>query len=107
MSFKEEQHLSVSDWLDKKEAAGVDVSQIELPENMAFDEDPDEMIYFKEARPCSFLCTENHPFSKVERFGHWYYCQGQEKKAGIHSAKMKWRLFTKIRSMLSTLRKRI
>lgn len=95
MSFEEEQHLSVSDWLDEKEVEGVDVSQIELPKNMAFDEDPDETIYFKEIRPCSFLCTENHPFSKVERFGHWYYCTGQDKKAGIHSTKMKWRLFTK------------
>jgi hypothetical protein len=44
---------------------------------------------------CGLLCNGNHPFSKVERFGHWYYCKGQDKKAGMHSSKMKWRLFTK------------
>jgi hypothetical protein len=42
-----------------------------------------------------WLGTENHPFATVECFGHWYYCRGQDKKAGIHSSKMKWRLFTK------------
>ncbi len=87
--------MKISDWLDEKEEDGVDVSQIELPTNMDFDENPDEILFFKEIKPCGFLCTKNHPFSKVERFGHWYYCKGQDKKAGIHSSKMKWRLFTK------------
>ena len=87
--------MQISDWLDEKEEDGVDVSQIELPSNMAFDEEPDEIVFFKEFQPCGFLCTENHPFSKVERFGNWYYCSGQDKKAGIHSSEMKWRLFTK------------
>jgi len=87
--------MKISDWLDKKEAEGVDVSQIELPTNMAFDEDPDETIFFKEIKPCGVFCTENHPFSTVERFGHWYYCRGQDKKAGIHSSEMEWRMFTK------------
>ncbi|WP_339136494.1 MAG: hypothetical protein WGN25_01260 [Candidatus Electrothrix sp. GW3-4] len=91
----EEEHMSVSDWLDEKAAEGVDVSQIELPADVAFNEDPDETIFFKEILPCTFLCPENHPFSKVQRFGHWYSCTGQDKKAGIHSTKMKWRLFTK------------
>jgi len=100
--------MKVSDWLDKKEAEGVDVSQITLPVNMAFDEDPDETIFFKEIHPCSFLCTENHPFSTVERFGHWYYCRGQDKKAGIHSSEMKWRMFTKDREVaLQTAKERI
>lgn len=87
--------MKISDWLDKKETEKVDVSQIELPKNMAFDEDPDETIFFKEINPCGLLCTEHHPFSTVERFGHWYYSRGQDKKAGIHSSKMKWKLFTK------------
>lgn len=87
--------MKISDWLDEKEAEGVDVSQIVLPTYMNFDEDPDETIFFKEIHPCVFFCTQNHPFSTVERFGHWYYCRGQDKKAGIHSSEMKWRLYTK------------
>jgi hypothetical protein len=87
--------MTISDWLDEQVAANVDVSQIELPKNMAYDEDPDETIYFKQIKPCGLLCTKKHPFSTVERFGHWYYGRGQDKKAGIHSSKMKWKLFTK------------
>jgi hypothetical protein len=62
---------------------------------MAFDEDPAETLFFKVLNPCGIFCTENHPFSTVERFGHWYYARGQDKKAGIHSSEMKWRCFTK------------
>ena len=87
--------MKISDWLDEREAENVDVSQIVLPADMSYDEVPDETIFFKEIKPCGILCTDNHPFSTVERFGHWYYCRGQDKKAGIHSSKMKWRLFTK------------
>jgi hypothetical protein len=87
--------MNISDWLDEKEEDNVDVSQIVLPADMSYDESPDETIYFKEIKPCGLLCTDNHPFSTVERFGHWYYCRGQDKKAGIHSSRMKWRLFTK------------
>lgn len=87
--------MKISDWLDEREAEKVDVSQIALPKDMFYDEAPDETIFFKEINPCGFLCTDNHPFSTVERYGHWYYCRGQDKQAGIHSAKMKWRLFTK------------
>jgi hypothetical protein len=87
--------MKISDWLDEKEAENVDVSQIALPTDMSYDEVPAETIYFKEIKPCGLLCTENHPFSTVERFGHWYYSRGQDKKAGIHSSKMMWRLFTK------------
>lgn len=87
--------MKVSDWLDQKEAEGVDVSQIELPKEMAFDQNPDETIYFKEIKPCGMLCKKNHPFATVERFGHWYHGRGQDKKAGIHSDEMKWHLFTR------------
>ncbi len=87
--------MKISDWLDEKEAENVDVSQIALPRDMSYDEVPDETIFFVEINPCGILCTENHPFSTVERFGHWYYCRGQDKKAGIHSSKMNWGLFTK------------
>jgi hypothetical protein len=87
--------MKISDWLDEKEAENVDVSQIVLPADMSFDEAPEETIYFKEIKPCGVLCTKNHPFSTVERFGHWYYCRGQDRKAGIHSSNMKWRLFTR------------
>ena len=87
--------MKISEWLDKKEAEGIDVSQIPLPEYLSYDELPDETVFYKEIRPCGILCTGNHPFSTVERFGHWYYARGQDKKAGIHSSGMKWRLFTK------------
>ena len=87
--------MKISDWLDQKEAENVDVSQIELPADMAFGEDPDETIYYEEVKPCGLFCTENHPFATVERFGHWYYSRGQDKRAGIHSSKMKWRMFTR------------
>jgi hypothetical protein len=73
----------------------VDVSQITFPKNMAYDEDPDETLFYKEINPCGLFCTENHPFATVERFEHWYLSRGQDKKAGIHSSEMKWRLFTK------------
>lgn len=87
--------MKISEWLDEKETENVDVSQIVLPADMSYDEVPDETIFFKEVNPCGMFCTDNHPFSKVERFDHWYSCTGQDKKAGIHSSEMKWRLFTK------------
>ena len=87
--------MKISDWLDEKAAEHVDVSQIILPPDMAYDEVPDETIFFEEVNPCGLLCTESHPFSTVERFGRWYLSRGQDKKAGIHSSEMKWRLFTK------------
>ena len=91
--------MKISDWLDEKEAENVDVSQIELPRDISFDAVADETLYFKEDNPCGLLCTENHPFSKVERFGHWFLGKGQDKKAGIHSSEMKWRLFTKDKAL--------
>jgi hypothetical protein len=87
--------MNISDWLDEKEKENVDVSQTVLPAEMSFDEGPEETIFFKEIKPCGLLCTGNHPFSTVERFGHWYHSRGQDKKAGIHSSNMKWRLFTR------------
>ena len=91
--------MKISDWLDEKEAENKDVSQIELPKDISFDAVSDETIYFKEDNPCGLLCTDNHPFSKVERFGHWFFSKGQDRKAGIHSSKMKWRLFTKDKAL--------
>jgi hypothetical protein len=87
--------MKISDWLDEKEAENVDVSEITLSANMSYDDDPDETIFFKDINPCGLFCTDNHPFATVERFGHWYLSRGQDKKAGIHSSEMMWRLFTK------------
>lgn len=87
--------MSISDWLDEKAAEGSDVSHIVLPEDLAYNEPPEETIYFKEVNPCGMFCTGNHPFATVERFGHWYCSRGQDKKAGIHSKEMEWRFFTK------------
>jgi len=89
----------ISDWLDKKEEEGIDVSHIELPDDLSNYEDPDEAIFFEEFRPCGILCTENHPFSSVERYGHWYYSRGQDKRAGIHSSEMQWHLFTRDKNL--------
>lgn len=100
--------MNISDWLDKQQAAKIDVAQIELPKNMSYDDDPDETIYYEEIKPCGLFCTENHPFATVERFGHWYLARGQDKKAGIHSSEMKWRLFTKDEALaLQTAKERI
>jgi len=87
--------VNISDWLDEKVAEGVDVSHIRLPDELAYNEDPEETIFFKEINPCGMFCTGNHPFSTVEKFGHWYYSRGQDERAGIHSNEMEWTLFTK------------
>lgn len=39
--------MKISDWLDEKEAEGVDVSQVVLPRDIAFDEGPSETIFLK------------------------------------------------------------
>jgi hypothetical protein len=89
--------MNISEWLDRKAAEGVDMSRIVLPEDLSYDEAPDETLFFEEINPCGILCTGNHPFATVERFGHWYYSRGQDKTAGIHSSRMQWGLFTKDR----------
>lgn len=100
--------MKIAEWLDAKEREGLDVSHIALPDELSYDETPAETIYFKEIRPCSILCTGNHPFATVERFGHWYYCRGQDKQAGIHATGMHWSLFTKDRDLaLKTARTHI
>jgi hypothetical protein len=33
--------------LDKKEAEGIDVSQIRLPDSLSYDEAPDDTIFFR------------------------------------------------------------
>jgi hypothetical protein len=69
-----------------------------LPDELAYDEAPEETIFYDEINPCGIFYTGIHPFSTVERFGHWYYCRGQDKKAGIHSLEMEWSFFTKDRN---------
>ena len=91
--------MKISDWLDEKEAEKADVSQIVLPAELSFEEAPEETIFFKEFKPCGILCTGNHPFSTVERFGHWYYARGRNKEAGIHSSGVEWGFFTKDRDL--------
>jgi hypothetical protein len=87
--------MKLSEWLDKKVSEGVDVSQIVLPDDLSYNAEPDEIIYFKEIKPCGIFCQGNHPFSTVERYDHWFYGKGQDKSAGIHASGMEWRLFTK------------
>jgi len=100
--------VRIADWLDEKEAEGADVSHIVLPDYMLYDEAPEETIFFEEINPCGILCAGNHPFSTVERFGHWYYCRGRDKGPGIHSSGIEWTLFTKDRDFaVKTAKSRI
>ena len=91
--------MGISEWLDMKEAEGADVARVELPQELRFDAVPDETVYFKSYNPCSILCSKEHPYSTVERFGHWYYCRGQDRKAGIHTTGMEWHFFTKDKNL--------
>jgi hypothetical protein len=100
--------MKIAEWLEVKVAEGIDVSHIALPDDLAYDELPDETIFFEEINPCGIFCTENHPFSTVERFGDWFYCRGQDRAAGIHSSRLHWQLFTKDRDLaLMTARSHI
>jgi len=87
--------MKISEWLDKKEAEGIEISQITLPDSLSYDEAPDETIFFKEINPDGVLSIAEHPFSTVERFGHWYYGRGRDIATGVHSSGMEWRFFTK------------
>ena len=91
--------MNISDWLDKKEAEGIDVSHIVLPDDLANEEAPEETIFFAEIRSCSILCTGNHPFSTVERFGHWYCCRGRDRETGPHTTKDQWWMFTRNKNL--------
>ncbi len=87
--------MNVSNWLDQQAEEKGDISQIELPVDLTYDVEPDEMVFFEEINQCGILCDKNHPFSSVVRYGHWYYCTEQDKSAGVHSTEMMWRLVTK------------
>lgn len=91
--------MKISDWLDFQQAQGIDVSHIVIPEEKLRDEQPDETIYFKEIRPCSILCTGDHPFATVERYGRWYFSRGREKEKGPHTTKPPWWFITKDRDL--------
>lgn len=75
--------MNISQWLDRKESQGFDVSHAVLPTELEREEEPDETIFFKEIRPCSILCTGDHPFATVERFGRWYRSRGRERKKDL------------------------
>jgi len=91
--------MKVSQWLDSQEALGVDVSRLAAPARLLSEDEPDETLYFTEIRPCSVLCTGDHPFATVERYGTWYYSRGREKDKGPHTAKPQWGLFTRDRDL--------
>ncbi len=91
--------MNVSEWLDREEAEGADVSHIALPDYLENDWSPDETIFFQEIRLCSILCAGEHPFSTVERFGHWYCSRGRDRENGPHTGKPQWRLFTRDKAL--------
>ena len=100
--------MKISDWLDEKEAENLDVSQIALPKDLSYDEAPDETIFFEEINPCGVLCTSNHPFDTVKRFGNWYDCRGRGKEDGIHPSGKGWRFFTRDKALaLKTAKSRL
>jgi len=98
----------ISAWLDEREKEGLDVSEVPLPGELSYDEAPDETIFFREIKPCGILCTEDHPFSTVERFGDWYLARGRQKGGDAHAPGKEWRLFTRNRELaLETARARL
>ena len=100
--------MTISTWLDLQAEEKGDISQLELPTKLTYDEGPDEMVYFKEINHCGILCDKNHPFSNVIRYGHWYYCTGQDKSATLHSSEKMWHLLTRDRQLaLKTAREHI
>jgi hypothetical protein len=98
-SIKQANESKISDWLDKKEKENSDVSKIVLPADLSYNEAPDETIFFQEINPDGALSIANHPFSTVERFGHWYYSRGRDKATGRTSPGKEWRLFTKDKNL--------
>ena len=93
----DEKEINLAEWLDDMAASGKDMSVLKLPEDLAYDTDPDEILFFQEINPCGFLCSQEHPFATVERFDHWYYARGRDKGETLHSAEPQneWGLFTK------------
>lgn len=88
--------MGIATWLDEKAEQGIDVSVISVPDEVALNDQPDETIFFQEIRnQCGVLCTRNHPFATVERYGHWYHSRGRDKDKGPHTGKPPWWLFTK------------
>ncbi len=49
--------MTISEWSDEREADGVTVAQIVLPDDLSYDEVPDETIFFEETNPCGRLRT--------------------------------------------------
>ena len=68
--------MDISEWLDRKEAEGVDASRIDPPEDLLYDASPDEVVFFQVVNPCSILCSKEHPFSTVERLRALVLLQG-------------------------------
>lgn len=100
--------MTIAEWLDDMAAGGKDMFNLKIPEDMAYDADPDEIIFFQEINPCGFLCSREHPFATVERFDHWYYARGRDKGKTIHSAEAEneWGLFTRDKELALTMAQR-
>ncbi|MFA5516158.1 MAG: hypothetical protein WDA20_07705 [Desulfuromonadales bacterium] len=100
--------MRISEWLDEREADNVEVSTIELPADIAFEDAPDETLYFEEINPCGVFCRQDHPFATVERYGDWYVSRGRDSRVGLHSSQGEWQLITRDAALaLRTARSRI
>ena len=48
--------MTVSVWLDDQQAQGKDTVQIDhLPQDMLYDDDPDEMVFYEEYKPFGYF----------------------------------------------------
>lgn len=87
--------MKVIEWLNVNVSEGDDITPLHIPHHLLVNDDPDEILYYKEVNECGLFCQENHPFAKVERYGHWYRIFGQDKRASKHSDEMTFDVVTK------------
>ena len=87
--------MNISEWLDKKEAEGIDLSQIELPDDLLYDASPDEVVFFSGGATLQHPLLEKSPFFYRRALRALVLLQGPGQEAGIHATGMEWRFFTK------------
>jgi hypothetical protein len=62
-----------------------DVSEIDPPADLLYDDRPDETIYFDEINSCGILYRTITPFPPSSGSA-MVLCPGQDRNAGLHSA---------------------
>jgi len=54
--------MNVSNWLDRQTEEKGDISQIELPVDLTYDVEPDEMVFFEEINRVEFFAIKTIRF---------------------------------------------